>query len=74
MKVWKTPPDLWIAIEKGIHHYATHLVKRDKDNKPPEPQKPFGTMFYTPRNILQIAFQKQSHVRWENFLKGRICT
>jgi hypothetical protein len=41
---------------------------------PPEPQKPFGTMFYTPRNILQVAFWKQSHVGWENFLKGRICT
>jgi hypothetical protein len=41
---------------------------------PPEPQKPFGTMFYTPRNILQVSFRKQSYVGWENFLKGRICT
>jgi hypothetical protein len=41
---------------------------------PPEQQKPFGTTFYTPRNILKVAFRKQSHVGWENFLKGRICT
>jgi hypothetical protein len=74
MKVWKTPPYFWIAIEKGINHYATHPLRRDKDNMPPEPQKLFGTTFYTPLNILQIAFQKQSHVGWENFLKGRICT
>jgi hypothetical protein len=74
MKVWKTPPYFWIAIEKGINHYATHPLKRDKDNMPPELQKPFGTTFYTPRNILQVAFRKQSHVGWENFLKGRICT
>jgi hypothetical protein len=74
MKVWKTPPTFWIAIEKGINHYATHPLRRDKDNMPPEPQKPFGTMFYTPRNILQVAFRKQSHVGWENFLKRRICT
>jgi hypothetical protein len=41
---------------------------------PPEPQKTFGKTFYTPCNILQVAFQKKSHVGWENFLKGRICT
>jgi hypothetical protein len=38
MKVWKTPQDFWIAIEKGINHYAIHPLKRDKDNMPPEPQ------------------------------------
>jgi hypothetical protein len=41
MKAWKTPPDFWIAIEKGINHDATHPLKRDKDNMPPEPQKTF---------------------------------
>jgi hypothetical protein len=74
MKVWKIPPDFLIAIEKGIHHYATHPLKRDKDTMPPEPQKLFGTMFYTPSNILQVAFRKQSHVGWENFIKGIMCT
>jgi hypothetical protein len=56
MKSWKSPPDFWIGIEKGINHYATHPLKRDKDNMPTEPQKPFGTTFYAPRNILQVAF------------------
>jgi hypothetical protein len=74
MKAWRIPPDLWITIEKVINHYATHPLKRDKENMPSEPQKPFGTTFYTPRNILQVAFWKQLHVGWENFLKGRICT
>jgi hypothetical protein len=41
---------------------------------PPELQKKFGTTFYTPRSILQVAFRKQSHVGWEKFLKGSICT
>jgi hypothetical protein len=74
MKAWRIPLEFWIAIEKGINHYATQSLKRDKEDMPPEPQKPFGTMFYTPRNILQVAFRKQSHVGWETFLKGRICT
>jgi hypothetical protein len=73
MKAWRIPTDFWIAIEKGKNHYATNQLKRDKEDMSPEPQKPFGTMFYIPRNILQVAFQKQSHVGWENFLKGRIC-
>jgi hypothetical protein len=54
MKAWKTPPYFWIAIQKGINHYVTHPLKRDKDNIHPEPQKPFGATFDTPRNILQI--------------------
>jgi hypothetical protein len=70
LRVRKIPADFWIAIEKGINHYAAHPLKRDKEDMPPGPQKPFGTMFYTPRNILQVAFQKQSHVGWENFPKG----
>jgi hypothetical protein len=74
MKAWRIPPDFLIAIEKVINHYATHPLKRDKEDMPPEPQKPFGTTFYTPQNILQVVFRKQSHVGWENFLKGRICT
>jgi hypothetical protein len=64
MTAWRIPPDFWIAIEKGINQYATNPLKRDKENMPPEPQKPFGTTSYTPRNILQVAFRKQSHVDW----------
>jgi hypothetical protein len=63
-----------IAIEKGINHYAAHSLKRDKEDMHPEPQKNIVTMFHTPRNILQVAFERQSHVGWENFLKGRIYT
>jgi hypothetical protein len=74
MKAWRIPPEFWIAIEKIINHYAAHPLKRDKEDIPPEPQKPFGTTFYTPRNVLQVASWKQSHVGWENFLKGRMCT
>jgi hypothetical protein len=74
MIAWRIPPDFWIAIEKGINHYAKHPLKRDKENMPPERQKPFGTTLYTLRNILQVAFRKQSRVGWEKFLKGRICT
>jgi hypothetical protein len=74
IKAWRIPPDFFIATETGINHYAAHPLKRDKEDMPPEPHKPFATMFYTPRNILQVAFRKQSNVGWENFLKGRICT
>jgi hypothetical protein len=74
MKAWRIPIYFWIAIEKGINHYAAHPLKRDKEDMPPEPQKPFGTTFYTPRNILQVSLRKQAHVGWENFLKGRMCT
>jgi hypothetical protein len=73
MTAWRIPPDFWIAKEKGINQYAIHPLKRDKENMPPEPQKYFGTTCYTPRNIHQVAFWKQSHVVWENFFKGRIC-
>jgi hypothetical protein len=71
---WRIPQDFCTAIEKGINHYATYPIKRDKENMPPEPHKPSGTKFYTPRNILQVAFRKQWHVGWEKFLKERICT
>jgi hypothetical protein len=57
VKAWRIPPDFWIAIEKGTNHYAAHPLKRDKEDMPPEPQKPFGTTFYTPRSILQVSFK-----------------
>jgi hypothetical protein len=62
MNAWRIPPYFWIAIEKGTYHYAEQPTKRDKEDMPPEPHTPFGTTFYTPRNILQVAFRKQSHV------------
>jgi hypothetical protein len=74
MKAWRIPADFWIAIEKGINHYAAHPLKRHKEGMLPEPQKPFGTTVNTPRNILQVAYRNQSYVGWENFFKGRICT
>jgi hypothetical protein len=35
MKAWRIPRDFWIAIEKGINHYAAHPLKRDKEDTPP---------------------------------------
>jgi hypothetical protein len=43
IKACRIPPDFWIEIEKGINHYASHVLKRDKEDMPTEPQKPFGT-------------------------------
>jgi hypothetical protein len=37
MKEWRIPPYFWIAIEKGINHYAAHPLKRYKEDMPPEP-------------------------------------
>jgi hypothetical protein len=70
---WKIPADFWITIEKGILYYAAHPIKRYKEDMPPEPQKHYGTTFHTPHNILQVAFRKQLHMGWGDFLKGRIC-
>jgi hypothetical protein len=69
--VWNIHSDFWIAIEKGIRHYAAHLLKWEKEDIPHEPPKTFGTTFHTQHNLLQVAFRKQSHVGWENFLIGR---
>jgi hypothetical protein len=70
---WKIPADFRPAIEKGINHYVAHPFKRDKENMPPEPVVPFGPTLHTPRNLLQVAFWKQSHVGSEKILKGWIC-
>jgi hypothetical protein len=67
-----TPPDFWTTIEKGIHHYTEHPHKRTMHSKDNEPQKLFGVTFNTPSNLLQQAFRTQSHIGWDNFLKGRI--
>jgi hypothetical protein len=72
MERWHLPQDFWTAIEKGVNHYTEQPHKRTIHSKDNEPQKPFGVTFNTPRNLLQQAFRTQSHIGWDNFLKGRI--
>jgi hypothetical protein len=59
-------------MESGVFHYTMNPRKRDPANMSPEPPSPFGTKFYTPRNISKVAFRAQSQIGWENFLKGRL--
>jgi hypothetical protein len=49
-----------------------NIDRRTTQSKENEPQKPFVVTFNTPRNLLQKAFTTQSHIGWDNFLKGRI--
>jgi hypothetical protein len=72
MDRWHLPQDFWTTIEKGVNYYTERPHKRTTQSKENEPQKPFGVTFNTPRNLLQQAFRTQSHIGWENFLKGRI--
>jgi hypothetical protein len=51
MKAWRISPDFWIAIEKGINHYAAHPLKIDKEDMPPEPQKKLKIQRSIPRAI-----------------------
>jgi hypothetical protein len=69
---WHLPPDFWTTIEKGINHYTEQPHKRTANSKDNEPQKPFGVTFNTLRNLLHQAFRTQSHIVWDNFLKGLI--
>jgi hypothetical protein len=72
MERWHLPPDFWTTTEKGVNHYTERPHKRTIQSKENEPQKPFGVTFNTPRNLLQQAFRTQSHIGWDNFLKGLI--
>jgi hypothetical protein len=72
MDQWHLPQDCWTTIEKGVNHYTERPHKRTTQSKENEPQKPFGVTFNTPRNLLQQAFRTQSHIGWDNFLKGQI--
>jgi hypothetical protein len=72
MHRWRLPQDFWTTIEKGVNHYTEQPYKRTTPLKENEPQKPFGATFNTPRNLLQQALRTQSHIGWDNFLKGRI--
>jgi hypothetical protein len=69
---WHFPQDFWTTIKKGINHYTEQPHKRTTQSKENEPQKLFRATFNTPRNLLQQAFRTQSHIDWDNFLKGRI--
>jgi hypothetical protein len=72
MDRWHLPQDFWMTIEKGVSHYTEQPHKRTTQSKENEPQKPFGVIFNTPRNLLQQAFRTQPHIGWDNFLKGLI--
>jgi hypothetical protein len=72
MDKWNLSVDMWKAIENGVQYYINNPLKCDPDNMPAEPPSPFGTKFYTPRNILKFAFHSQSQKVWDNFLKGRM--
>jgi hypothetical protein len=72
MDRWYLPQDFWTTIEKGANHYTEQPHKITTQSKENEPQKTFRITFNTPRNLLQQAFRTQSHIGWDNFLKGRI--
>jgi hypothetical protein len=72
MERWHLLPDFWTTIEKGINHYKEHPNKLTANSITTEPRSPFGITFTTPRNLLQQAFHTQSHIGWDNFLKGKI--
>jgi hypothetical protein len=72
MERWHIPPDFWTTIEKGINHYTEQPHKHTVNSKDNEPQKSFGVTLNTLRNLLQQAFRTESHIGWDNFLKGRI--
>jgi hypothetical protein len=72
MERWHLPQDFWTTIETGVNHYTEQPHKRTIHSKDNEPQKPFGVTSNTPRNLLQQACRTQSHIGWDNFLKGRI--
>jgi hypothetical protein len=72
MERWHLLPDFWTTIEKDTSHYKEHPHKRTANSTNNESQKPFGVTFTASRNLLQQAFRTQSHIGWDNFLKGRI--
>jgi hypothetical protein len=72
MERWHLPPDFWTAIEKGINHYKEHPNKRTSNSTNNEPQKSFGVICTTSRNLLQQALGTQLHIGWDNFLQGQI--
>jgi hypothetical protein len=56
----------------GVRNNTLDPLKRNPENMPHEPPSLFGTMFYTPKNRLKVAFRAQSQIGWENFVKGRL--
>jgi hypothetical protein len=72
MDRWHLPQDFCTTIEKGVNHYKEQSYKRTTQSNENEPQKPFGVTFNTPRNLIRQAFRTQTHIGWDNFLKGQI--
>jgi hypothetical protein len=72
----KLPPDFWTAVQKGMQFYIDNPNKRklQEENEPPAPQAPapFQPTLNNARNLLRQAYQAQSAVGWEKFMKGRI--
>jgi hypothetical protein len=69
MAPWKMPPDLWNAIEKGLHHYTRNASQNNKGYA-----APFQGTFKNPRNLLRQAFREQDEIGWSGIFKGRIAT
>jgi hypothetical protein len=76
MTIWKLPPDLWTAVQKGIQFYIDNpnTRKLQEENEPPTPQAPvpFQPTLNNASNLLRQAYRAQSAVGWENFTKGWI--
>jgi hypothetical protein len=75
LAIWKLPNDFWTAIQKGLHHYIDHplrRVKEDPHNLTPKPVSPFPYGFNQPRSLLKQAYRAQSNIGWYNLTKGRI--
>jgi hypothetical protein len=63
-------------VQKGIQFYIDNPNKRklQEENEPPIPLAPalFQTTLNNARNLLRQAYQAQSALGWEKFMKGRI--
>jgi hypothetical protein len=74
MTIWKLPPDLWTAAQKGLQFYIDNPYKRklqEEDNQPIlQTPAPFQPTLNNVRNLLRQAYRAQSAVGWENFMKG----
>jgi hypothetical protein len=66
------PQNVLTTIEKGVNDYTEQPHNITTQSKENEPQNPFRVTCNTPRNLLQKAFRTQSHIGWDNFLKGQI--
>jgi hypothetical protein len=75
MAIWQLPNNFWTAVQKGLHLYVYHplrRVKEDPHNPTPQLVSPFPHGFNQPRNLIKQAYRAQSNIGWENFNKERI--